>query len=424
MSISSIPGPDNIVQATLYNGLRLFVRENHSNQSVVISGYVAGGSVYEPADQAGLSEFTAAMLRRGTERRTFEQINEDIESVGASLSVYSGRHAIAVGGKALAEDFGLLLDVLADVLQQPVFPAEHVEKLRGQTLTALQERDNDTGSTASLLFHKLAYPASHPYSWPIEGYPETVSAFSRDDLIEFYRRFFGPAGGALVVVGAVEAQQVISMAQTALGGWRRQPAVDLVFAPVERPAGLVRSEKILAGKTQTDIVLGVPAMRRNEPDYEAARLANTILGRFGMMGRLGENVREQLGLAYYSYSSLAGSKEPGAWQVVAGVNPANVERCLAAVDEELARMGRDPVQDDELSDSKALLTGSLPLRLETNAGVADAILEMVWYDLGLDYLERYAGIVNGITADQVREVTAKYLRPGAYALAIAGPESG
>lgn len=424
MSISSIPGPDNIVQATLDNGLRLFVRENHSNQSVVISGYVAGGSVYEPVDQAGLSDFTAAMLRRGTERRTFEQINEDIESVGASLSVYSGRHAIAVGGKALAEDFGLLLDVLADVLQRPVFPAEHVEKLRGQTLTALQERDNDTGSTASLLFHKLAYPASHPYSWPIEGYPETVSAFSRDDLIEFYRRFFGPAGGALVVVGAVEAQQVILMAEAAFGGWRRQPSVDLVFPPVERPASLLRSENILPGKTQTDIVLGVPAMRRNEPDYEAARLANTILGRFGMMGRLGENVREQLGLAYYSYSTLAGSKEPGAWQVVAGVNPANVERCLAAVDEELARLDNDRVPDEELSDSKALLTGSLPLRLETNAGVADAILEMVWYDLGLDYLARYADIVNGITADQVREVTARYLRPGAYALAISGPERG
>ena len=422
MTKSSTPGPGNILQATLDNGLRVFVRENHSNQSVVISGYVAGGSVYEPARQAGLSEFTAEMVRRGTERRSFEQINEAIESVGASLSVYSGRHAIAVGGKALAEDFSMVLDVLADVVQRPVFPAEHVEKLRGQTLTALQERDNDTGSTASLLFHKLAYPAGHPYSWSTEGYPETVSAFRRDDLIEFYRSFFGPAGGALVVVGAVEAQEVISMAKAAFGGWRRQPVVDLVFPQVDRPAGLMRSEKILPRKTQTDIVLGVPAMRRNEPDYEAARLANTILGRFGMMGRLGENVREQLGLAYYSYSSLAGSKEPGAWQVVAGVNPANVERCLAAVDEELARMGNDLVPDEELSDSKALLTGSLPLRLETNAGVADAILEMVWYDLGLDYLERYAGIVNGITAEQVRQVAATYLRPGVYALAIAGPE--
>lgn len=422
MTQLALPGPDTIFQAALDNGLRLFVRENHSSPSVVISGYVAGGSAYETREQAGLAEFTAAMLRRGTERRSFEQINEAVESVGASLSVYSGRHAFALHGKALAEDFGLLLDVLADVLQRPVFPAEHVEKVRGQTLTALQERDNDTGSVASMLFHSLAYPANHPYAWPVEGFQETVAAFGRDQVVEFYRRFVGPDHAALVIVGDVDARLAAATVQDALGNWRSQLSVHRSFPTVSRPGGLVRGEKILPGKTQTDIVLGVPAMHRNGPDYEAARLANTVLGRFGMMGRLGENVREKLGLAYYSYSTLAANKEPGAWQVIAGVNPDNVDRCLAAVDEELARMGAELVSDEELGDSKALLTGSLPLRLETNAGVADAILEMVWYDLGLDYLERYAGIVNGIAAEQVREVTATYLRSGAYVLGSAGPE--
>lgn len=417
----SIPGPETISQAVLENGFRLYVCENHSSPSVVIGGYVAGGSVHEPREQAGLSDFTAAMLRRGTERRTFEQINEDVESVGASFSVYSGRHAIAVGGKALTEDFRLVLDVLADALQQPVFPAEHVDKLRGQTLTVLQERDNDTGSAASMLFHQMAYPPDHPYGWPLEGYHETVATFSRDQVMDFYRRFVGPDGAALVVVGDVQAEEAIAMVQNAFGGWRRQAAAGRSFPAVNRPAALVRGDKVLHGKTQSDIVLGVPAMRRGDPDYEAARLANTILGRFGMMGRLGENVREQLGLAYYSYSTLAANKEPGAWQVVAGVNPDNVERCLAAVDAELARLGDELVPDEELGDSKALLTGSLPLRLETNDGVAEAILDMVWHDLGLDYLQRYGGIVAAITAEQIRQAAATYLQPAAYVLAIAGP---
>jgi zinc protease len=372
-------------------------------------------------EQAGLSDFTAAMLRRGTERRSFEQINEAVESVGASLSVNSGRHAIAVGGKTLAEDFGLLLDVFADVLQRPVFPQEHVDKLRGQTLTALQERDNDTGSVASMLFSGLAYPADHPYGWPVEGYQETVSAFGRDQVVDFYRRFVGPSGAALVVVGDVDAAHAIASVQAALGGWLGQPPVGRSFPAVTRPASLVRGEKVMPGKTQTDIVLGVPAMRRGDPDYEAARLANTVLGRFGMMGRLGETVREQLGLAYYSYSTLAASKEPGAWQVIAGVNPGSVDRCLVAVDAELARLGTELVPDEELDDSKALLTGSLPLRLETNAGVAEAILDMVWYDLGLDYLQRYGDLVASISAEQIRQVVATYLRPGATILAIAGP---
>jgi zinc protease len=227
----------------------------------------------------------------------------------------------------------------------------------------------------------------------------------------------------LVVVGDVQADRVIAMTQAALGGWRRQPLADRSFPAVSRPAGLVRGDKVLHGKTQSDIVLGVPAMRRSDPDYEAARLANTILGRFGMMGRLGENVREQLGLAYYAYSTLAATKELGAWQVIAGVNPDTIDRCLGAVDAELARLGTDLVPDDELGDSKALLTGSLPLRLETNDGVAEAILEMVWHELGLDYLRRYGDVVAAISAEQIRQVAATYLHPSAYVLAIAGPDT-
>jgi zinc protease len=315
----------------------------------------------------------------------------------------------------------LVVDVLADVLQRPVFPAEHVDKLRSQTLTALQERDNDTGSAASMLFHQLAYPAGHPYGWPLEGYHDTVATFRRDQVVDFYRRFVGPDGAALVIVGDVQADEAIAMARDAFGGWRRQEAANRSFPSVSRPAALVRGEKVLHGKTQSDIVLGVPAMRRSDPDYEAARLANTILGRFGMMGRLGENVREQLGLAYYSYSTLAANKEPGVWQVIAGINPDNVERCLAAVDTELGRLGAELVPDEELGDSKALLTGSLPLRLETNDGVAEAILDMVWHGLGLDYLQRYGDIVRAISAEHVRQVAATYLHPGAYILAIAGP---
>lgn len=142
------------------------------------------------------------------------------------------------------------------------------------------------------------------------------------------------------------------MAEAAFGGWRRQPRrlISCFLPSSGRP--VVRSEKVLSGKTQTDIVLGVPAMRRNEPDYEAARLANTILGRFGMMGRLGQNVREQLGLAYYSYSTLAGNRRPGAWQVVAGVNPANVERCLANGRRRTSTPGQRRVPDEELENSK------------------------------------------------------------------------
>lgn len=421
-SSSSLPGPDTIYDVTLDNGLRLLVRENHSSPSVVINGYLAGGAVLEPEDQAGLSAFAASLLMRGTTSRTFEQINDAIESVGASLGVYSGRHAIAISGKGLAEDFGLLTAVLGDVLRNPTFPPEHVERVRGQRLTALQERDNDTRAVSSMLFHARAYPAGHPYSRPVDGYQDSIRSMARDDMVDFFRSSYGPDGGVLVVVGAVEAQEVHERVSEALGGWQGQPLRSVTFPEPTRPDSLVRDERIMAGKTQSDIVLGVPGLRRSDPEFHAARLGNTVLGRFGMMGRLGVNVREKLGLAYYSYSALVAGKEPGGWMVMAGVNPRNVERCLEAVDEELDRLGAELVPPEELKDSKAYLTGSLPLQLETNEGMAQAILDMVWYDLGLDYLLRYPDEVNAVTAEQVQSIAAEYLRPHAYVLAIAGPE--
>ena len=162
-------------------------------------------------------------------------------------------------------------------------------------------------------------------------------------------------------------------------------------------------------------------MRRNAPDFDAARLANTVLGVFGMMGRLGANVRERQGMAYYAASRLSADREPGTWVAYAGVNPANVERAIAAILDEVRRLRDEPVPADELEDCKRYLTGSLPLQLETNDGVASLLVDIEWHELGLDYLARYPGIINSLTAEQVQAAAQKYLNPDAYVLAVAGP---
>lgn len=421
MTTPALPGPDTIRQATLSNGLRVLVYENQASASVVINGYVAGGAVHESAAQAGLSDLTAALMRRGTGSRTFAEINETIEAVGASFSIYSGRHAVGVDGKALAEDFGLLVEVVGDVLVNPTFPPEHVERVRLQRLTGLHERDNDTGALASLLFRQAVY-GEHPYGWPVDGWRSTLEPLTRDDVVSFYNRCIGPAGGIVAVAGAVTLEEVQDALEERLGGWQKQAAPAVHFPALLALRSVVRREQTLAGKLQADIVLGGAAVRRNDPDFEAVRLADTVLGRFGMMGRLGERVREQLGLAYYAYSTAIAAPEPGVWEVIAGVSPANVERCLEAVRAEIARLGSELAPEEELEDSKAFLTGSLPLQLETNEGIADAILTMARFNLGLDYLQRHASLVNAVTAEQVRAATASYLRPDAHVAAVVGPE--
>ena len=162
-------------------------------------------------------------------------------------------------------------------------------------------------------------------------------------------------------------------------------------------------------------------MRRHSPDFDAAWLANTVLGVFGMMGRLGLNVRERQGMAYYAASRLSADWEPGTWVAYAGVNPANVGRATQAILDEIKRLCDEPVSPDELEDSKRYLTGSMPLRLETNDGVASVLTDIEWHQLGLDFLAHYPGRINAVTADQVQAAAQKYLDPDAYVLAVAGP---
>lgn len=423
MPNTSIPGPESIVRHEFDNGMIALVRENFSSPSVVIEGALWAGSLDEPDARAGLAGFVAEALTRGTQRRTFAQIYEEIESVGASLGIEGGRHMTGFGAKGLAEDLGLLLDILSDVLRHPVFPGEEIEKVRGEIMTDFQIRAHDTRRQASLEFRALAYP-NHPYGRSPEGYPETVIPITRDDLAAFHQTYYSPQGMIVAVVGAVKAEQALELLGQVFGDWTNPLRPERAALPPVEPITSVRERRIpMPGKTQSDIVMGWIGPARKDPDYLDAALANTILGIFGMYGRLGDNVRDAQGLAYYSYSRLEGGLGPGPWAAVAGVNPINVERAVNSIRDEIRRMQDEPVGEDELADNKAYLTGSLPLRLETNEGVAQALLDIERYGLGLDYLQRYTSLINEMTPARIQAVAQKYLNPDAYALAVAGPES-
>lgn len=417
----SIPGPNDIIRYELSNGIVVLVRENHASPSVVVSGLVRVGAADERPEQAGLAAFTAAALMRGTARRTFAQIYEELESVGASAGISGGTYNTGFAGKSLAEDLPLVLDILSDTLRHPTFPPDEIEKLRGEILTDLEERTHDTARMAALTFHELAYPAGHPYARSLSGYVETVSHITRDDLAAFYAGGYGPAGAIVAVVGAVKTDEALAQVEAAFGDWAGPTRERVPLPDVPRIAETRERFVPIPGKTQSDIVLGYPGPARTDPAFLDAAVCNTVLGVFGMMGRLGDKVRDQQGLAYYAYSRVDGGPGPGPWRVIAGVNPTNVARAIASIRAEIARICEEPVGEQELADNKAFLTGSLPLRLETNEGVAQIIVDMERYNLGLDYLQRYADLINAITPEQVQAAAQKWLDPDAYALAIAGP---
>lgn len=418
----ALPTPETIVRVALPNGLTVLVRESHTSPVAVLQGALRAGAMQEAPAQAGLAAFVASMLTRGSAHYDYDAFNAAVENVGASLTVSADVHSIDFGITSLAEDFYDLIGVLADLLRRPTFPAEHIERLRQIKLIGIQEREQDTASVAARRFHETLFGREHPYGRAVDGYQESVSALQRHDLVDFHARCFTPRGAVLAIAGDVDAQRVVETIAASFGDWSGETIAPPTFTRVRNPGG-VRFHVPMPGKVQSDIVIGAYGVRRADPDFYAVRVANCILGQFGMMGRLGERVREAQGLAYYSYSATVAEQEDGVWFASAGVNPDDVEAAVDSILAEFERLGNEPVGDAEVADSQAYLTGVMPLTLETNEGVASTLLNMEWYGLGLDYLQRYPALINSVTAADVQRVAAHYLRPDACVVVTAGPDA-
>ena len=422
LPLSSIPGADDITRVELTNGIVMLARENPNSQAVTLRGYLIAGSLFDPDDKLGLADFVASALMRGTAKREFQAIYDSLESVGASFGFSGGTHTAGFGGRSLAEDLPLLLDLLNEGLRHPVFPSPQVEKLRAQLLTGLALRAQDTRDMASLIFDELVY-RQHPYARPEEGHPQTVGAITVDDLVNFHKQHYGPRGMVLAVVGGIEAEKAIDEVRATLEDWQNPQQSPLPDLPAWEPLpARVNKRHAIPGKSQSDLIIGTAGPPRKAPDYIAANLGNNILGHFGLMGRVGDVVREQAGLAYYAYSNLGGGSGPAPWAVAAGVNPANEEKAAELIFKELARFTDELVTEEELSDSQSNFIGSMPLSLETNGGVAEALLNVERYKLGLDYYRRFPDEIRSITREQIREAAARYLPNDKMAVAVAGPK--
>ncbi|HYP40536.1 MAG TPA: pitrilysin family protein [Chloroflexia bacterium] len=415
--------PETISRRVLDNGLTVLVYPNPTIPSLVARLSVKGGAMYDPADKSGLASFAVRAMRRGTDRHPFDQLNEETEGRGASVGVEAGKALMEVGGRALKEDTGFLFDTIAEIVLSPSFPEDELAKLRSQLRTGLIEMENDTGSVAERAFRESLYPEGHPYHLRTAGYLETLDNIQRDDMVAFYKRYFRPERALLVVVGDVEPEEIVSLAADLFGDWRAEGEEPQPYAitPAPRPQGAQSVYRFVPGKTQNDVVLGFPSLRRADPDYYAFDLMNLLLGRIGLMGRLGKSVRDEQGLAYYAGSSFEAGLGAGPWAVRAGVNPVNVGRAVDAVRREIERIRTEPIPAEELEGGIKYMTGVLPLRLETSDGLSRSILEMELFNLGFDYISRYPAIIRGLTPEYVGEVARRQLSSEDYVVSVAGP---
>lgn len=418
-------------RVVLPNGLVVIVQENHANKTVALDGLVRAGSLYDPDGKYGLAGMTAAMLGRGAGGKSALQLALTLESVGANVGIGAATEQADISGASLSQDFPLLLSTLADELRRPTFPADQLERLRAQTLSGVEEARQDTGGTggagsqAEIAFAQAIYPKGHPYWLPtLDGSAASAKAITRDDLQTFYRTYYRPDTTVLVVVGDVNAQDVVRQMQAAFGDWAKPstPAPALIIPDVPAPVAAPKPQLIvLPDAPQTSLLFGYNGgLKRTDPDFYAAQIMNYVVGGDTFGARLGKTIRDQNGLAYSVYSSINAQHGAGPFQVFVGANPKNATRALTLLRQTLSQVRQYGITSDEVAQAKRYLTGEYPLRLETNAGVASQLVVAEDYGLGLDYIQKRAALYNAVTPAQVNAATQKYLRPDQGVLIIAG----
>ena len=406
----------DVKRSVLKNGLTLVVAERHNLPVVQVALGIMAGSLNEPEEKSGLAGLTAALLTEGTKNRTARQISEEIEFVGGSVGASGGDDYASASLSVLKKDIDLGFDLLSDMILNPVFPQEELEKNIALIKGSLKENENNPGYIASREFRKAVFGA-HPYGRLNTGTVETLDRIKREDLVEFHEKYYVPDNAIMVVVGDVTAGEVEQMLNKYFGTWKaKYPA----RPPLPEITSLKERKTITIDRdlSQANIILGHIGVSRDNPDYYAISVMNYILGGGGFSSRLMENIREERGLAYDIHSYFSPNKYGGAFQVGLQTKNESANTAIEEVLKEINKIRTVPVSDAELSDAKLFLTGSFPMKIETGSRIAGFLMAVEYYALGADYIDRYPQYINSVTKEDVLRVAEKYLDPNNYVLVV------
>ena len=412
------------VRSVLDNGARIIAKHSGATPAVTLHAAFEAGTVFDPPSEPGVAHFVSRTVDRGTTSHSADDIAEQLENRGVSLSITVNRHGLSLVCTCLVEDLDSTLATIADIAMRPAFPDAEVETRRGEIITMIRQDDDSPATMASEGLLSLLYGDAHPYGRRPRGTVASVERIARPALQAFHAARFRPGALSMVMVGDVEPSRAIDAATRVFEGWRAAPPAPLALPPP--PAVRDRRVRVIPmmNKAQADIAYGFTTILRSDPAYDAYWLMNNIFGEYSIGGRLGDSIRERQGMAYYAYSSLDANVVPGPLLIRAGVNPANVDRALASIDEEVRRMADEGPTDQELAESRQFLSGALPRRLETNVGIANFLQTVEFFNLGMDYDLRVPGLLARVTRDDVQAAARAILDPARAAIVVAGPYTG
>ncbi len=407
-----------VTKQQLPSGVKLYFKEDHELPLVDISLLVEGGSVYDPLDKTGLSDFFAQSLSTGgTESLLPQQLESELEAMAAILTVSSSRYGYEINLSLNRQDLKRGIEILTDLLRHPRFDPQRMELVRAQMLEEIHRKNDDPGSIAGRLLSEAIYP-NHPFgTFPT---PEIVNSFSRHDLLELHQRYFHPANFWLAVSGDVMQAELISLLNPQFENWQSTaPALGELPKLPPPPAG----EILLADKQipQTTVLMGEPGISKDNPDVFALQVTNYILGGGGFNSRMMREVRSDRGLAYSVYSYFqVGRRLPGLFIVSSETKCQSTSEVVSLLLKLIRQIRDEPVSAAELELAKQSLVNSFIFAFSNSHSVVNRKLRLDYYGYPADYLETYRQKISAVTIADVQRVAQQYLHPNNLQIVLVG----
>ena len=399
-----------VQQVTLANGMRLFLLEDHELPLVNVSVMIRAGSVYEPADKIGLASITGQVMRTGgTAGRTGDEIDEELEAIAASVETGIGLNSGSASMSVLKRDLDKGLSILADVLMNPAFREDKIQLAKMQAASSIARRNDSVGAIAGREFDKLIYGADSLYARHIEY--ATIGSITRDDLLAFHRKYFGPNNAMLAVWGDFDTKEMIEKIEQVFEKWDKidlqLPGVPEVKYDFRKTVNVVRKDDV----NQSNVYMGHIGGLRSDPDYFSLIVMNKILGG-GFTGRLFKNVRSREGLAYSVYGSYSANYDyPGEFYVGCQTKSEKTVYAIRAMLEEVEKMREAEVTDEELALAKDSFLNSFVFNFDTKGEIVNRLMVYEYFGYPADFLLKTKANVEKVTKADVLRVAKKHLHP-------------
>jgi predicted Zn-dependent peptidase len=407
-------------KAVVHNGATLIVSERRDLPLVsFLITFLGGANQFETAGRRGLAAMTSSMLNEGTTTKTGDQLSDALQLLGTNITANIGGEEGSIGFVSTKSKFDATLAILADMMMNPVFPPDALERLRARTLVMLTQSKDQPNTIGATVFAKVLYGAEHPYGQ--RATEASVKAITRDDVVALHKAYYQPGRAIITVVGDVNSAAVKSTIERVFAAWPKageKPSFNYPKLPERRPTTIYLVDKPKAAQSVFNI--GLPGPPRNTPDYFALQVLNHILGG-QFQSRLNYNIREVHGYSYGVNSSFAYGRGPGAFRTGGAIMSAKTDAALSEFMKELRGIVRDrPVTDEELQTAKDALIQGLPRSFASVSAIGNAITNLTVQELPDDYYQGYAKAVSAVTKEDLLRVAKTYIDLDHLAIVIVG----